>query len=104
MSRLSRQLNSVAFVVLGVLLMALRPWCLVLLGLAGASLSLMIGNASSMAKAIAVPFVGLAFLGAWWGCHNRRRGLPPPAIISAKIVHAEGSDDNVAGSNHSSST
>jgi len=93
MTRLSRQLNSIALFVLRVVLLTFRPHVFVLFGLAGSAICLFIGEASPGALAAAAPFILVALLGLWWSWRNRRRGPPPSAIISARIVEAEGDDD-----------
>jgi hypothetical protein len=93
MRRLLCQLNAIAFFVLRLVLLAFRPRVLVPFGLAGGALCLVIGEVSPSAVAAAATFLLVALLGLWWGWHNWRRGPPPPAIISARIVEAEGDDD-----------
>ena len=85
MNGIMRQLNFVAISVAGVVLPLLRPCSLLLLGVAGAMLSLAIGGATLTALAIAAPFAGVALIGLWWEWHNRRRGPPPPAVIHVRL-------------------
>lgn len=92
MSRLSRQLNSIALFALRAVLLLFRPRALVLLGLLGAALCLAIGGASPGPIAAAVLFIAAAALGLWCEWRARRRG-GATAFISARIVRAEEDDE-----------
>jgi hypothetical protein len=94
MSRLSRQLNSAAFSVLRLVLLAFRPTVLVLFGLVGGVLCLVAGQASAGAVVAASCFTFVALLGVWWGWQNWRRGPHSSAILAARIVDSNKDDES----------
>lgn len=93
MDRTLRQLNFMAVTLAGIVLPLLRPWGLIIFGAAGTTLSLAIMGANPTTLVVATLFVGVTLVGLWWEWRNRRSGSPTPAILSARIVDDQETED-----------